>query len=138
MASLPRKALVVLQVALSLVLLSASGLLTATLHHLEKQDFGFDQDRRLVVKFDARLAGYSAGRLELLYRRIHDSLSSIPGVLAVALCVCSPLSGNNWGAAVWVDGHPHPGPNDDVFASWDRVTAGYFEVIGNPIVSGRG
>jgi predicted permease len=37
-----------------------------------------------------------------------------------------------------VDGHPAPGPNDDYFASWDRVTAGYFGVIGTPIVKGRG
>jgi predicted permease len=37
-----------------------------------------------------------------------------------------------------VDGHPAPGPNDDNLAFWDRVTAGYFDVIGNPIVKGRG
>ena len=137
-ASLPRKTLVVLQATLSLVLLSASGLLTAALHNLENQDFGFEQDRRLVVKFDARLAGYDAERLDPLYRRIYDSLSSIPGVHAVALCVYSPLSGNNWGAGIWVDGHPPPGPNDDDDASFDRVTQGYFEVIGNPILRGRG
>src|SRR5208282_6639562 len=54
--SLPRRALVVFQAALSLVLLSASGLLTAALHRLENQDFGFGQDRRTVVHFDPRLA----------------------------------------------------------------------------------
>jgi len=137
-ASLPRKTLVVLQAALSLVLLSASGLLTAALYHLENQDLGFDPNRRLVVKFDARLAGYYSAQLTPLYRRIYDSLSSIPGVQAVALCVYSPLSGNHWGAGVWVDGQPPPGPNDDDFASFDRVTQGYFEVIGNPIIRGRG
>ena len=56
----------------------------------------------------------------------------------MALCLYSPLSGDNWGAGVWVDGHPAPGPRDDNFASWDRVTAGYFDVIGNPILRGRG
>jgi hypothetical protein len=54
--SLPRKALVVLQAALSLVLLSTSGLLTATQHNLESQDFGFNQDRRTVVNIDPQLA----------------------------------------------------------------------------------
>src|SRR5438874_180399 len=135
---LPRKALVVVQVALSLVLLSASGLLTAALHNLEIQDFGFEQDRRTVVNFDPRVAGYGPEQLAPLYRRIYDSLSGIPGASAVALCIYSPLSGNNWGAGVLVDGHPAPGPNDDDFSSWDRVTAGYFSVIGNPILSGRG
>ena len=136
--SLPRKLLVVFQAALSLVLLSASGLLTAALHNLEHQDFGFNPDRRMVVKFDPRLTGYPPEQLTPLYRRIFDSLSSIPGVSAVALCVYSPLSGNNWGAGILVDGHPAPGPNDDDFSSWDRVTPGYFDAIGNPILRGRG
>jgi len=136
--SLPRKALVVFQAALSLALLSASGLLTTALHHLENQDFGFDRDRRLVTNIEPRLAGYRSQQLTPLYRRIQDSLSAIPGVSAVALCIYSPLGGNNWGAAVRVDGHPPPGPSADNFVFWDRVTAGYFDVIGNPIVKGRG
>jgi predicted permease len=136
--SLPRKTLVVLQASLSLVLLSASGLLTSALRHLESQDFGFDQDRRMVMNIEPRLAGYRSQQLTPLYRRIHDSLASIPGISAVALCIYSPLAGNNWGGGVRVDGHPAPGPNDDSFAFWDRVTAGYFDVIGNPIIRGRG
>jgi predicted permease len=138
MGSLPRKTLVVFQAALSLVLLSASGLLTAALHRLESQDFGFDQDRRLVANISPMLSGYRLDQLTPLYRRIHDSLSSIPGVSAVALCMYSPLSGNAWGSGVWVDGHPPPGPKDDNSALLDRVTAGYFDVIGNPIIKGRG
>ncbi len=136
--SLPRKTLVVLQAAFSLVLLSAAGLLTAALHNLEHQDFGFDPDRRIVVNFDPRLAGYRPEQLTPLYNRIDDTLSGVPGVSAMAFCVYSPLSGNAWGAEAWVDGHPHPGPNDDNFVFWDRVTAGYFDVIGNPILRGRG
>ena len=133
-----RSTLVVFQAALSLVLLSAAGLLTAALHHLENQNFGFNSDRRLVAKMNPRLAGYRPEQLTLLYGRIHDSFSGIPGVSAVALCSYSPLSGGGWGAAVWIDGRPAPGPNDDYFAARDRVTAGYFDVIGNPIVRGRG
>jgi predicted permease len=136
--SLPRKTFVVLQAALSLVLLSASGLLTAALHSLEHQDFGFEQDRRFVAKTDPGRAGYRLEQLTPLYRRIRDSLSSIPGVSAVALVKYSPLSGNNWGSGIWVDGHPPPGPRDDNRASMNRVTAGYFDVIGNPILRGRG
>jgi hypothetical protein len=48
------------------------------------------------------------------------------------------MGGSNWGGFVRVDGHPAPGPNDDNLAFWDRVTASYFDVIGNPIVKGRG
>jgi predicted permease len=136
--SLPRKTLVVLQAALSLVLLSAAGLLIAALGHLENQDFGFEQDRRLVVTFDPRLAGYQPAQLTPLYQRIHESLSRIPGVSAVALAIYTPMSGNNWGAEVWIEGQPHPGPKDDNFVFWNRVTAGYFPAVGDRIVRGRG
>src|SRR5579871_372169 len=138
MASLPRKTLVILQAALSLVLLSASGLLTAALQRLENQNFGFDQDRRMIVNFEPRLAGYRAEQLTPLYQRVHDALAAIPGVNSVALCIYSPFGGNNWGAGIWVDGHPAPGPSADIFAFWDRATAGYFDVTGNPILRGRG
>jgi predicted permease len=135
--SLPRKALVVFQIALSLALLSVSGLLTAALHSMETQDFGFDQDRRIVTKINPKLAGYQPLQLPQLYRRIHDSISGIPGVSSAALCLYSPPSGG-WGSGVWVDGHPAPGPSEDNSSAWDRVTAGYFDVIGTPIVKGRG
>jgi predicted permease len=134
----PRKTLMVFQTALSLVLLSASGLLTVALHNLESQDFGFEQDRRILADLNPRLAGYRTDQLPLLYRRIRDSIASIPGVASAGLCLYSPLSGGGWGSGVWVDGQAPPGPMDEDFASWDRVTAGYFEVIGNPIVEGRG
>src|SRR5207302_4532525 len=135
--SLPRKALVVFQIALSLVLLSASGLLTSALHALETQDFGFEQDRRIVAKINPKLAGYRPVQLSQLYRRIHDSIAGIPGVSSVALCLYSP-PGGGWGSGVWIDAHPAPGPRDDNSSSWDRVTPGYFDVIGTPIVKGRG
>lgn len=136
--SLPRKILVVFQAALSLVLLSAAGLLTAALYSLQNQNLGIDPDRRIVMNVEPRLAGYGYQQLTPLYRRIRDSLSSIPGVTGVALCTYSPQNGNLWGGKVWVDGHPPPGPNDVNSAFWDRVTAGYFDVIGNPILGGRG
>jgi predicted permease len=136
--SLPRKTLVVFQAALSLALLSAAGLLTNALQRFESQDFGFEQERRTVVSTSPRLAGYRTDQLPGLYRRIHDSIANIPGVSSVALCLYTPQSGRIWGGAAWVEGHPPPAPTADIFGFWDRVTAGYFDVIGNPIVRGRG
>jgi predicted permease len=136
--SLSRKTLVVFQAALSLVLLTTSGLLTLALHTLEIQNFGFKQNGRLIMRIDPALAGYRSEQLPSLYGRIHDSLGSTAGVTAVAICTYSPLSDNNWGTGVWVDGRPAPGPDEDNSASWDRVTAGYFDAIGNPILKGRG
>lgn len=136
--SLSRKTLVVFQVALSLVLLAASGLLTAALRNLENQKLGFAQKGRTIVRIDPSLVGYRLDQLTTLYERIRDSLSSIPGVSRVAAVQYSPLSGNNWGADVWVDGRPAPGPHDDVLSYWDRITPVYFKAIGTPIMQGRG
>jgi predicted permease len=134
--SLPRRALVVLQIALSLALLSASGLLTSALHALETQDFGFEQNRRMIAKINPRLAGYAPAQLSQLYRRIHDAIANIPGVSSTALSLYSP-PGGGWGSFVRVDGQPAPGPRDDNSSQWDRVTPGYFGAIGTPIVKGR-
>ncbi len=91
-----------------------------------------------MANIEPRLAGYRPEQLTALYRRIHDSLADIPGVSAVALCTYSPQNVNQWGGGAWVDGHTAPGPNDDNSAFWDRVTAGYLDVIGNPVIRGRG
>ncbi len=136
--SLSQKALVIFQAALSLVLLSASGLLTFALYHLETQKLGVDQEHRMVASTNPRLAGYRPDQLTPLYRRIHDSLARIPGVSAVAVCSYAPLNINAWGADIRIEGHPPPGPGDNNFATLERVTAGYFAVIGTPIARGRG
>jgi predicted permease len=135
--TLPRRTFVVIQAALSLVLLSASGLLTAALQNLENQDLGFDQDRRLVATTNPRLAGYRPNQLSQLYARIHDAVAGLPGVSSVALCLYSP-PGAGWGAGVWIDGHPAPGPGEDNSSAWNRVTAEYFGAIGSSVIEGRG
>ena len=135
--SLSRKALVVAQTALSLLLLSAAGLLTTALQHLEHQPLGFDPDGRLVVKMNPQLAGYRSDKLPPLYRRIRDSIDAVPGVSGVALCLFSPPDGG-WSTSVWIDGRPTPGPRDTLHSSWNRVSAEYFDVVGTRIVKGRG
>ena len=136
--SLPRSMLTMLQAALSLTLLSAAGLLIAALTRLQNQPFGFEQDGRMIVQVNPRLAGYQPDQLTPLYERVHEVVSHFPGVAGVAMCIYSPFGNNSWGTAIWVDGHPAPGPHDDNTSAWNRVTAGYFEVLGTPIVRGRG
>jgi len=135
--SLPRKTLVILQAALSLVLLCASGLLIGTLRNLEHQNFGFEQNGRTVVNIDPVLAGYKPEHLESLYGRLRDSLRSIPGVSSAAACLYSPQSGDGWNELIYVAGRPAPGPTENNLSWINRVTPGYFEAIGNPIVKGR-
>src|SRR6185295_16408656 len=69
-SAIPRKALVVLQAALSLVLLVGAGLLTESLWRLEHQSFGFETEGRLLVKVNPSLSGYTNDRLDSLYRQL--------------------------------------------------------------------
>ncbi|HLK63531.1 MAG TPA: ABC transporter permease [Bryobacteraceae bacterium] len=136
--SSPRKMFVVFQAALSLVLLSAAGLLSNALSSLENQDFGFEPERRIVAAINPRLAGYRTSQLPSLYQGIHDAIAAIPGISGVSLCLYAPLHRGGWGAEVFVEGQPATGPSNENLSSYDRVSASYLEVIGNAVVRGRG
>jgi predicted permease len=125
-----RKALMALQAALSLVLLTAAGLLTSVLERLQYQDFGFTQEQRIIALINPRLAAYQSAQLPQLYRRLRESVAGVPGVSSVALCLYSPLRGGARGSGVFTE-------HRDDFAGWDRVTPGFFETIGTPILRGR-
>jgi predicted permease len=134
----PQKFLIVLQAALSLVLLAGAGLLTESLRNLEHQQFGFETEGRLIVKVDPALAGYTADRLDGLYRLLKERLRQIPGVQSVSFSLYSPMSDVNWSSGISVEGRPAPtNPEDFDGASWVRVSADYFETIGTGLVGGR-
>ena len=135
--SLPRRALVVLQAAVSLALLCSAGLLTQSFRNLQYQNYGFERDGHWIVRFDPLQAGYKPDQLDLLYRQMRERLGQIPGVLNVSAAIYSPMSGDNWNEEVYVAGRPLAGPHDDYITSWDRVSAGYFETTGQRIVRGR-
>jgi predicted permease len=136
--TLPQKSLIVLQAALSLVLLTGAGLLTTSLRNLETQNFGFQTEGRLIVKIDPGLAGYTTERLAPLYREVKDRLRQIPGVQSVSLSLYSPMSNMNWSSGISIEGRP-PSTNPEDFdgASWLRVSSDYFETVGTPLVRGR-
>jgi predicted permease len=133
-SSFSRKALVVLQVALSLVLLAGAGLFTESLRNLEKQRFGFETHGRLMVRVNPALAGYPVDQLYGLYQQLEQRLGRIPGVLGVSYSIYSPMQGDNWSSSVHVEGRP---PDSRDSTSWDRVSAHYFEVLGVRVLRGR-
>jgi len=137
-SSLPQKALVVLQAALSLVLLAGAVLMTKSLANLEQQKFGIATTNRYVVHFDPAGAGYTADRLPSLYREMDDRFSALPGVSRIGMAIYSPLEGDNWGECVIQQGHPAPQPGDKCGSTWDRVSNGFLDSIGVSMVRGRG
>jgi predicted permease len=134
-----QKILVVLQAAVSLVLLCAAGLLIRSLTNLQHQHFGFETRNRYVLHIDPQMAGYQAEQADAFFRQLHDTLAAIPGVRAVTWSLYSPMEGDNWGNGVYIEGQAPPPPGSNFNnSSWDRVSAGYFENIGTKIVAGRG
>jgi macrolide transport system ATP-binding/permease protein len=136
-SSLPQKTLVVVQVALSVVLLAGAFLMARSLARLEHQNFGIETSNRYVVQFDPRGAGYTVDRLPALYRQMEDRLSTLPGMANMSLIRYIPLGGNMWGSTVVLQGQPAPGPKDNVFAIWDRASTHFLDSLGVPIVRGR-
>jgi len=131
-SALPQKGLVVLQAALSLVLLTIAGLLTQSLRNLQNQQFGFERQGRLLVQINPHTAGYTFDRLNGLYQQIEDGFSHIPGVIHESLSLYTAQQGNNWGEDVFIAGR-----SEHMNSSWVRVSAHYFETIGTPIIRGR-
>jgi putative ABC transport system permease protein len=132
-----QKTLVIVQVAVSLVLLSAAAMLGRSLRNLEHQNFGFDPSGRYLASIDPKLSNYKQEELLPLYREIEDRLRAIPGVRAVSPVLYAPLSGLSWGHDVRILSKPDPGPNDDTDSQWARVTPGFFATLGDRIVMGR-
>ncbi len=133
----PQKALIVLQVALSVVLLSGAFLMGRSLANLEHQDFGISTANRYVLRIDPDGAGYTLERLPALYRAIEGRLSALPSASNVSFARHTPLDGNAWGTCIVQQGHPAPGPGDKCFSNWVRVSRRFLQTIGVPIVRGR-
>jgi predicted permease len=135
---LPQKVLIVLQAALSLVLLVGAGLMTKTLRNLEKQNFGLTISNRYVLHFDPMGAGYDLEHIGAFNQQLDRDFSALPGVKSVGIALYSALEGNNWGEGVRIEGRPAPGPEDNIGSSWDRVSPHFFDTVGQPIIRGRG
>jgi macrolide transport system ATP-binding/permease protein len=133
-ASLLQRTLVVLQAALSLVLLVAAGLFAQSLNKAENVDMKLDATNRYIAHINPQSAGYKNTEVEPLYQTIVDQFHAIPGVLKVGLATYTPMEQNNWGSGVKVQGEPDLNKG----ASWVKGTAEYFDSVGTHVVMGRG
>jgi predicted permease len=135
-ASVARTTLLVVQAALSVVLVAGSTMLGRSLGNLEGQDFGFTRDGRVLVGIGRPAGSFTGARLTALYRDVEARLARIPGVQAASLALYNPLT-NNWGEGVLVAGKPAPAPGAQIGASWDRVSTDYLQHLGVTVVRGR-
>ncbi len=131
------KALVTLQVMLSLVLLVAAGLFLRTLRNLQDQDYGFERTHLLLADIGEHLAGYAPHQVSALHQALLERLSAIPGVRSAALSATPPISGGTWSSNISLAGYV-PGPKENMVSVLNRVSGRYFETAGISIVTGRG
>ena len=135
-SSLTRKALLVVQATLAVVLVAGSMMLARSLGKLEHQDFGYEVQGRVLVALNRPPATYTAEKLAALNRALEERLNRLPGVRGAGLALYNPLT-DNWGELVLVAGHPAPKPGEQAGASWDRVSANYLQLLGVKLARGR-
>lgn len=136
-SSFTRKALLVMQATLSVVLVAGATMLARSLNKLEHQDFGYQVQGRVLVSLNTPPATYTQPRLAALYRQLEERLRGLPGVHGAGLAMYNPLT-DNWGELILVAGHPAPKMNEESGASWDRVSASYLQDLGVTTLRGRG
>ncbi|PYV24491.1 MAG: permease, partial [Acidobacteria bacterium] len=130
------KALIVCQVALSLVLLIGAGLFLRSLVNLASVDAGFNKENVLLFAIDPVDVGYKEdARLANLYQQIEQRVSAQPGVRAASVSFFT-FSQGSWTDPVSIQGRP-PTPENDMATTHNVVGPGYFATMGIPLVLGR-
>jgi predicted permease len=126
------KALVIVQVAVTVVLLVGAGLFVKTLTNLRSEQLGFEPDHLLLFEMNATLNGYKDQRLYDFYQAILARVATLPGVVGASLSRWGLVSGTHTG-----DGITVPGQHTPIHVEVHFVLPGYFRTMGIPLLEGR-
>ncbi len=134
-----RRGLVVGQVALSLILVTAAMLFTRSLQNLETIDVGFNTANLLKFQVNPLQAGYSQQRIKTFAETLRQSLATTPGVVSASIATVPVLQDSDEGGNITVEGAPTPTGHDDNSDAYDKnlVSPGYFSGMQIPVRSGR-
>ena len=132
-----RSAMVLVQVALSFILVVAGALLVESLQRLRSADPGFSPDKVIATNFDLLRQGYDAPRARRFRDDLVDRVKAIPGVESASFARFRPFSYQTYfSAPITVEGYD-PGPDERPTVEYNQVGPGYFVTMQIPIVSGR-
>ena len=133
-----RNALVVAQVAMSLMLLAASFLMFRGFQHSLEGGIGFAKDHLLMARFDPRLLQYDESQTARFYKLLADRVRDTPGVESAAFTQNPPLGLDDFGRVAFVpDGFQMPRDREHFTSAMDTIDEGFFETMKVPIVRGR-
>jgi predicted permease len=128
-------ALVVAQVALSVVVLVEAGLLIRTLENIRSINPGFDVRNLLIFEIDPGRLGYKDAQIASLFNEMRDRLAALPGVNSVSYSSVALLAGDGWSATVHVEGQA---PGTDSHVDMLAAGPGFFGTMRIPLLEGRG
>jgi len=140
------KALLIVQVAISLVLLVGAGLFLNTLRNLRNVDVGFDTSNLMIFRIAPALSGYDRTRWQALYRDVQERLTALPGIRAVAASQPPLLSGGVSATDIFIEGHDYTnavaGPTESSRPIGSNmyqmtVSSSFFQTMGIPLLAGR-
>jgi predicted permease len=127
-----RRALVVAQVALSLVLLVGALLFGRSLRNLMTLDPGFRSNGVIIVDMDARRTSVPVESRRAMFDSIVQRIAAVPGVTSAAEVFIAPISGSVWNERIVIDGKVQDG-----MVNFNGAGAGFFRTLGTTLVSGR-
>ncbi len=131
-----RKALLITQATMSVVLVAGATMLARSLNKLENQNFGFQIPDRVEIALHNPPAAKTIPQMIAFDRQLEDRLKALPGVKSADLALYNPLT-DNWGELVLVAGHPAVKFDEHSSASWDRISSNYLQDLGVPALRGR-
>jgi predicted permease len=131
-----RRVTVSIQIGLSLLLLVGAALFTRTLANLRSVDVGFVTDHLLAFQLNPQLSGYESAAITPLYKRLLDSLGSLPGVQSVGMTNDPVLAQSNNTYSIDIPGYQKQ-EGERLNYEWERVTPNYFATLQMPLVAGR-
>jgi predicted permease len=132
-----RGGLVVIQVAVSVVLMVGAVLLFRSVHNSARIDLGFDADRVAVVSFNLQTIGYDSARAQEFYRELLDRARGLSAIERASLADFVPMGGRGAAVAVFNPGSTLPSGQQQLSAAYNRVSDGYFATVGQPLIRGR-
>ena len=132
-----RSALVVAQVAGSLMLLIVAGLFVRSLRHAETMYLGFDPDQVLSINMDPHQIGYDEARTTEFYRQLESRTRALPGVQAVSFAFDTPMTGSVKTGTVTFEGQTVPFGQQPPSLFFNSVDPTYFEALRVPLLRGR-
>ena len=134
--SIFRKTLVTLQVTLSLLLLIGAGLFVNSLHNLKTLNPGFQTSHLVMFGLDPTTNGYNADRIHSFYRRLFESLETLPSVESVSYANVPVVSNDDWDSSITIEGQD-PSQGSKAWAYQNKTSPGYFKTLGVPLKAGR-